>query len=191
MNPLHLKFNPNSGEFIPDQEISQRIQRLAQQVVGAVGAVIDIHQDAYRYDEHFVFRLSVMGLAGKSCVALSSTPETLEIEDFNLLVVDSVDAMTLMEELRTQLRIQSLPLLAAGMGAGGGLAQTGSARALALSDVIRWHNAQITHYTNERARMAKWSQENDGDSPGAFYEECAIRIADHQHFIARIAEMSC
>lgn len=187
MNPLHFEFNPNSGTFVPNHQITGRLTLLAQAVVGEAGAVIDIHQEAYRYSEHFVFRLSVTGLAGKAAIALSSSLQPLEHEQFYLHVVDSVDALTIMEMLRTQLRLQSLPLLSLA----GNVSPAGSARAMALIDVIRWHNAQIAYYSSERARLAQWSLDNEGDSPGSFYEECERRIEEHQHFIARIAEITC
>lgn len=187
--PLHVEFDSNSGKRLPDASHTAILAQLARTVVAATGAAIDLEQDAYRYDTHFVFRLHVTGLAAQASVALSSTAEPLAQEPFALLVADSVDALTLMEELRTQLRLASLPLLCSRAEADSA-APAGPARALALADVIRWHRARIAHYTAERARMAEWSRDNEGDPPGTLYDDYAQRIEEHQHMIARMAELS-
>jgi hypothetical protein len=185
MQKLHIEYD-QEGSLIPDQSITKRLILLAQALIGATGAVIDVTQHAYRYDEHFVFLLVITGLKDKARVALSSSTEPLSHEDFPLLVEDAVDAIEIMQALRTQLRLQSLPLLCAASS----VSPAGSARAIAVSDVIRWHEAQISHFQAERDRLAQWSKDNDGCHPGALYERCAENIELHRDIIARIAELS-
>jgi hypothetical protein len=185
MQPLHFN-DSHDGTLAPDASINARVAQLAKSILGMTGAVIDLSQDAYRYDEHFVFRLSVTGLATRACVALSSSLEPLAHEDFCLLVTDCVDALEILEALRTQLRIGSVPLLCQDNVAAPG----GTARALAIADVIRWHNAQIAYFQEQRARLKQWSEDNEGDHPGSFYETCQDHIANHEHAIARMAELA-
>lgn len=185
MQPLHLK-DDHQGRITPNAEVDARITLLAKAVLLQTGAVIDMSQDAYRYDEHFVIRLSVTGLANRANIAFSSAFEPLEHEDFSQLVVDCVDAVEMLEALRTRLRVGSVPLLCQEAAAPGG-----NARALAIADVIRWHNAQITYFSAKRVRMKQWSEDNDGDSPGNFYDTCLDHIADHEYAIARMAELAC
>jgi hypothetical protein len=186
MQPLNLKFDHN-GIRVAEERVTAHLTLLAQAILEATGGVIDISQDAYRYDSHFVFRLTVTGLRYTTLVAFSNTTEPLDHEEFSVLVQDCVDALKFMEALRTQLRLQSLPLLCQAST----VLPVGSARAMALSDVIRWHRSQIAHFIVEKARMKQWSEENNGQHPGNAYEEYESRIDYHNHLIARIVEISC
>lgn len=186
MQILHLEMDRDNN-IVVDERVKLTVRALAGQIILSAGAVIDINQDAYRYDEHFVFRNGITGLSGKVTVAVSSSTEPLNHEDFKLLVKDAVDAFEILGLLRTELRLQSLPLLCQA----GTDYPAGAGRAIALSDVIRWHRAQISHFTQERARMKRWSDEHDGDHPGAAYEKYADQIEHHEFMISRIAEMTC
>jgi hypothetical protein len=186
MQPLHLK-DDHQGRITPNAEVDARIALLAKAILLQTGAVIDMSQDAYRYGEHSVIRLSVTGLSDRAIIAFSSVLEPLEHEDFSQLVVDCVDAVEMLEALRTRLRVGSVPLLCQDNPG----APAGNARALAIADVIRWHNAQIAYFRSQRARMKQWSDDNEGDPPGSFYDTCLDHIANHEHAIARMAELAC
>lgn len=186
MESLHIAENV-SGAVTPDASVAARVALFARSIIVTTGAVIDIVADAHRYDSCFVFRLKITGVGDKATACISNSAEAVADGAFYLLAQDSVDALVLLEALRVQLRLQSISFQAVPDAANG----VGSFRAVMLLDVLRLHYAEIAYLEAERSRLAQWSRDNEGDSPGSLYDECAVRIEWHKELIARLSQITC